>query len=217
MVEKLSRSRKSWMRLLAPAAALMALAACEAPKHSADYRDQSKFSVAKETVSLTFAVPAGAAELAGIEAAQFERFIRRYHEQGHGQMTVHANAAAAALARELLLKQGVRGQEIAVAPGAPAAADAVRLTYTASTAKVPDCEDWSSNATVNWSNRVHSNFGCATRRNLMLTVRNPADLEKAGDMSGFDGARGARVIENYRKAPETTGLKKETAKGVTTK
>ena len=216
MVETLSHSRKFWIPLLVPAAAVMVLAACEAPKHSADYRDQAKFAVAKETVSLTFAVPVAGAELAGVEAAQFERFVRRYHERGHGQMTVHAGAAAAALARALLLREGVRGREIMIAPDAPGA-DAVRLTYTASTAIVPDCQDWSSNATVNWSNRAHSNFGCATRRNVTLTVRDPGDLENARDMSGFDGARGAGVIENYRKAPETAGTKKESAKGITTK
>jgi len=216
MVETLSRPRKSWMQWLAPAAALMVLAACEAPKHSADYRDQAKFAVAKETVSLTFAVPAAGAELAGIEATQFERFVRRYHEQGHGPMTVHAGAAAAALARELLLREGVRGREIMIAPDAPGA-DAVRLTYTASKAIVPDCVEWSSNATFNWSNRVHSNFGCATRRNVTLTVRDPGDLEKARDMTGFDGNRGVGVITNYRKAPETAGTKKESAKGLTGK
>ena len=216
MVQTLSLTHKSWMHWLAPAAALMVLTACEAPQRSADYRDQSKITVGKETVTLTVAVPAAGAGLAGIEATKFEQFVRRYLEQGHGQMTVQAAGDAAGLARELLLKEGVRGREIVVSPDA-AAANSVRLSYIASTVKVPECEDWSSNATINWSNRVHSNFGCTTQRNIGLTVQDPADLEKARDMSGADGERGAGVITNYRTAPAKAPTKTESAKGGTKK
>lgn len=215
MVRISSHTRKSWVQWLAPAAALMVLAACEAPKRAADYRDQAKIAVAKETVSLTVTVPAAGGRLAGIEATKFEQFVRRYMERGQGEITLQAAAAAAGVARGLLMKEGVRGREIVVAPDA-GAANSVRLSYAASTVTPPECEDWSSNATFNWSNRPHSNFGCTTRRNITLTVRDPADLEKARDMTGFDGVRGAGVIENYRKAPETQGAKKESAKGITT-
>lgn len=217
MIQTLSRTHKSWMQWLVPAAALMVLAACEAPQRSADYREQAKMTVAKETVSLTVAVPAAGAGLAGIEATKFEQFVRRYLEQGHGQMTVRAPAAAAGVAREMLLKEGVRGREIVITPDAAGADNSVRLSYTASMVTPPECQDWSSNATFNWSNRVHSNFGCATRRNIGLTVQDPADLEKAKGMTDFDGTRASGIINNYRKAPETTGTKKESAKGMTGK
>lgn len=217
MVQTLSRAHKSWLQWLAPAAAVLVLAACEAPQRSADYRDQSKIAVGKETVSLTIAVPAAGAGLAGIEATKFEQFVRRYLEQGHGQISVQAAGAAAGLTRELLLKEGVRGREIVVAPDASGAANSVRLSYTASTVTPPECGDWSSNASFNWSNRVHSDFGCATRRNIGLTVQDPADLEKARDMSGADGERGAGVITNYRTAPAKATTKTESTKGTTKK
>lgn len=202
MVQTLNCTQNSWARWLAAAAALILLAACEAPQRSADYREQSKLTVGKETVSMTVAVPAAGAGLAGVEATQFEHFVRRYVESGQGEMRVEASGAAADQARELLIKQGVRGREIVVAPGA---ANSAVLTYTAATVTVPECGDWSSNATFNWSNRVHSNFGCVTRRNLGLTVRNPADLEKGRAMGGGDGTHGAGVIDNYRRAPSVTG------------
>ena len=217
MVQTLSRTHKSWMQWLAAAAALMVLGACEAPTRSADYRDRTKIIVGKETVSLTVAVPETGAGLAGIEATKFEQFVRRYLEQGHGQMMVQAAGSAAGVARELLLKEGVRGREIVIAPDASGAANAGVLTYTASTVTLPDCEDWSSNATFNWSNRAQSNFGCATRRNIGLTVQDPADLEKAKDMSGADGEHDAGVITNYRTAPAKAKTKTESTKGTTKK
>ncbi|MBI1986191.1 MAG: hypothetical protein HYS64_05865, partial [Rhodospirillales bacterium] len=150
---------------------MMVLGACEAPTRSADYRDRTKFTVGKETISLIVAVPSTGTGLAGIEATKFEQFVRRYIEQGQGQMTVQAAGTAAGMARELLLKEGVRGREIVVSPNASGDANSVVLTYTASTVTLPDCEDWSSNATFNWSNRSQSNFGCATKRNLGLMVQ----------------------------------------------
>ncbi len=204
MDQTLLRTRKSWLRWLAPAAAILLVAACATPERAADYRQNAKITVGKETVSLTVAVPAAGAGLAGLEATKFEQFVRRYIESGQGQMTGQASAHAPDRARQLLEKEGVRGREIVVQPAAGDAASAV-LTYTAATVAVPECEDWSANETFNWSNRVHSNFGCATRRNIGLMVRDPADLEKSKDMSGADAEHGAGVITNYRKAPTVTG------------
>lgn len=205
MDQTLSCTQHSWARWLAAAAALMLLAACEAPQRSADYRQQWQVAVGKETISLVVAMPAAGDTLAGLEAATFERFVRRYVEAGQGGMTVEASGAAADRARDMLLKEGVRDREIIVAPAAGGVANAAVLTYTAATIAVPDCGDWSSNATFNWSNRVHSNFGCVTQRNIGLTVRNPADLETPRTVSPGDGTHAAGVIDNYRKAPGLTG------------
>lgn len=205
MVQTLFRTQNSWARWLVAAAALTLLAACEAPQRSADYREQSKVAVGKETISLVVAMPAAGDRLAGLEAATFERFVRRYIEAGQGRMTIEASGAAADQARDMLLKEGVRGGQIVVAPAAAGAANGAVLTYTAATVAVPDCEDWSANATFNWSNRVFSNYGCVTQRNIGLTVRNPADLETPRTMSPGDGTHAAGVIDNYRKAPAATG------------
>jgi len=215
MVQPLSRTRKFRMQWLVPAAALMVLAACEAPQRPTDYRERSKPTVGKETVSLTVAVPAVGAGLAGIEATKLEQFVSRFVAQGQGQITVQATDAAAGTARELLLKQGVRSGEITLTPIAAGAANTARLSYTAATVTLPDCADWSSNATFNWSNRTHANFGCATQRNLGAMVEDPADLDKAKDMGGADGEHSAGVINNYRTAPVKAPTKASTSKGAT--
>ncbi len=207
MVHITSRTHDSRAHLLVAAVALLLLTACDTPKREADYRQNAKPTVGRETVTMVVAVPADGAQLAGIEAAKFEQFVRRYVESGQGQMTVEASGAAVERAQAMLVKEGVRGREIVVTQGA--AADSAVLSYVAATVKVPECGDWSSNATHNWSNRVHSNFGCATQHNIGLMVRNPADLERSREESGGDGEHGAGVVNNYRKAPTVLGVQKQ--------
>lgn len=217
MIQSNSRVRKSWAPLLA---AVLVAAACEAPTRSNDYRINHPIKVSRETVSMTVKLPVADDGLRGIERLNFERFVGRYLASGHGPLRIEAAAGdqaeqtAAGQVRRLLLQEGVREREITLAPGG-AGDGALMLSYVSAVATAPECEDWSSNATFNWSNRTHANFGCATQRNLGQMVSDPSDLEGAKPMTGADGERNAAIIGAYRTPAAKGGAKQATAKGAT--
>jgi len=69
---------------------------------------------------------------------------------------------------------------------------------------VPGCPDWTKPTRVNFSNSVHSNFGCADAANLGAMLANPADAWFGRKPGAADGAAAA-AIERYR-AGETKPL-----------
>ncbi|HEX9701383.1 MAG TPA: CpaD family pilus assembly lipoprotein [Rhodospirillales bacterium] len=218
MTEFHIRAKKSWAFLLLPALVSLAVSACEAPTRSSDYRTANPLVVGKEMLSLTVKPASGAATLGAEETANLQQFARLYHERGQGPLTVKAAAGDAAglgRVREMLLREGVRAGEMAVTEGA--AAGDVQLSFIASTLTAPACEDWSSNASFNWSNLRGSNYGCAYRRNMGLMVQDPADMEKSKGMGDADGERFSNVIDKYRKAPTQAGGAKKSAAGASQK
>ena len=213
--------RKFPSLLLAGAVALVATAACESATRTNDYRINHKIAVSKETVTLTVKAPVGEGGLVGLELANFDKFVRRFIDGGHGQLRIEsasgskAEEAAALQMRQKLLESGVRANDIDLASGG-AGNDAIVLSYDAYVAKAPDCENWTANASYNWANQTHSNFGCSIQRNLGQMVSDPRDLESAKPMAGADGERNAGTAGNYRKAAKGGG-KQESAKGGTGK
>lgn len=199
-------SDRSWRRFVAPVAVSLVLAACAGYEGPSDFREAFPVVVGKETVSLTVTAPAGGADLTGQDALNFERFVIDYHHRGRKALIIAAGAGAkgrdgAERMRALLRKAGVRGREISVSPGG-AAAGKVVLSFTAHKAQVPECGDFSSEMARNPYNRPGSNYGCATQRNLGLTVRDPADLEKAKPLGGGDAPKGVNVIGVHRLPPQ---------------
>ncbi|MFQ5764252.1 MAG: CpaD family pilus assembly protein [Rhodospirillales bacterium] len=198
-------SDRSWRRFVAPVVVSLALAACAGHERSSDVREAFPIVVGKETVALTLAVPAGGADLTGQDALNFERFVIDYHHRGRKTLTIAAGGdaegrAGAERLRALLRKAGVRGREISVTPAA--ATGKVVLSFTAHKAQVPECGDFSSEIGRNPYNRPSSNYGCATQRNLGLTVRDPADLEEARPLGGGDATKGVNVIGVHRLPPQ---------------
>lgn len=60
------------------------------------------------------------------------------------------------------------------------------------------CPDWSHNATINWDNSVHSNYGCAVNNNLAVQLVDPRDLERGRGGSLGDSEASTRVLQQYR-------------------
>lgn len=192
-------------------AAPLLLGACQAtPKGPNDYRATNSLWVSKETVSLSLPAPLSPSGLTGQAALDFDRFVLDYHRRGRRAMAIKAGKGsrhsmdAAGQVRDMLLKGGVRAREISIET-AGFSADAVLLTFNAFKVAVPKCGKWGQNATLNVNNRNHSNFGCATQRNLGLMVQDPGDLERSRPMSAADGTRYEGVIGNYRTAPSVSG------------
>lgn len=60
------------------------------------------------------------------------------------------------------------------------------------------CPDWSHDATRNYDNSVHSNFGCAANHNLAVQLEDPRDLYRGHGTPGPDAEITARTVEQYR-------------------
>ncbi len=201
------------------AAAVLALAACEKPKVGADFRDNHPLVVGKETVSLSIQVPFARDSLTIEEKARIRGFVKNYLDRGEGMVVVEmlgtegaAGEATSAewlrWARDTLIKEGLRADEVSVLAGTRAGAtNALVATYSAATVQVPECKEWSSASSLLTHNRPHGNFGCSLQRNLGLMVQNPADLRRARVPSSGDALHTIRVIVNYRAGTETGSQK----------
>ena len=185
------------------------LGACEA-KGPRDYRATNPLKVSKETVSLSLPAPLSENGITGQAALDFDRFKVDYLRRGRKAMAIKTGKGsrhsmkAAEQVRDLLIRGGVRAREISIEPGG-FEADAVLLTFNAFKVTVPECGKWSEHTTLNWANKDHANYGCATQRNLGLMVNDPGDLDRAPTMPGADGQRYQGVIDNYRNAPAVSG------------
>lgn len=69
--------------------------------------------------------------------------------------------------------------------------------------RLPECGDFSMTSSYNYRNVGHSNWGCASQRNLGAMIADPADLTGAVAMENRDGTRSARVVRAYRAGAPT--------------
>jgi pilus assembly protein CpaD len=180
---------------------------CSAPNNVSDHRLNFPIGVVEETVSMAIAAPEGGDLFGPAEEVMFSKFIREYHLRSDSPIGVAVNkvtldpaeaSAHVQAIRGLLRDAGVLDSDVLVLPGGIEPEATAVLSYTTKVAVLPECENWSSRMSYNWTNSQHSNFGCATQRNLGLMIANPGDLEGADAMDNFDGQRGATIIRSYR-------------------
>lgn len=95
--------------------------------------------------------------------------------------------------------------------------NSVRVTVGRYIVKTPSCPDWSKDSTGDSSNRVTSNYGCATETNLGLMVANPEALIRGAEIGPADGEAMTEGIEAYRKGeiekPQTTSAREGSGGG----
>ena len=153
-------------------------------------------------------VPVAQQGLTGEEALEFDGFVRDYLNRGRRALTIKAggkgNLSGAEQVRNLLVNSGIRAREISVTEAGFSSGDVI-VSFSAHKIQVPECGDWSSAPTFTPRGQHHSNYGCATQRNLGLMVQDPGDLLKAKTMSPGDGEHAAGVIRNYRTSPVASG------------
>ena len=194
------------------------LAACEGPTHPADYREAYPITVSEETMVMPIANAFSENKLTVDQSQTIKGFVRDYISRGRGKMVIEVqsgggrgktNTATGTQVQDMLINAGMRRHELEISRGTgPTAYDAGAVVrYVAAKVSVKECGDFSSDVTANWTNRRHSNHGCATRRNLGLMVENPMDLVRPRPLSGADGERAVRVIQLYRSG-EVTGAAK---------
>ena len=60
------------------------------------------------------------------------------------------------------------------------------------------CPDWSQDATINYDNSNHSNYGCAVNNNIAVQLADPWDLHQGIGSNSGNTDMGIRTIERYR-------------------
>jgi pilus assembly protein CpaD len=159
----------------------------QAPFTLANANERYPIAVHQGEVALDLAVNRGSAGLNPSQRAQLYSFLRDYKEQGVETLLIRApsggpNETAIMHAydqvRKAMLGAGIPRKEIVVEPyysnGDPAAP--LRVSYLQYVAEPPDCPDWSENIARDPQNMPWTNMGCATQRNLAVSVANPEDL-----------------------------------------
>lgn len=218
----------SGLTLLAVAAIAFALTGCshgEDPTRVAgwtlvDSAQRHPILVSQEPTVHLVRVRRGSNGLSPAQRAQLVGFATHYRatDSGNSRLVVAvpsgaANEVSAMYAvgeiRNLLAERGFPETDISVeAYSAEGAADPpIRISYLRYVAEAPACGDWSTNLAHEPANLPYPNFGCATQRNLAVSVANPADLLGPRSETARSGERRDQVWNKYVKG-EPTGARK---------
>lgn len=153
-----------------------------------------------------------------VVASQVAQFLDVYREAGSQSLAVTVTGQATEPARrairsvlDLARRKGVAPERIA-AVHVPNGPRRLVLAYVAKRAIPPVCGPESVSLLSDFDNRVSSEFGCATQRNVAAMLANPADLETPRPMTAPDAPTLGRVVSEWR-AGRTTGSAAEANEG----
>jgi pilus assembly protein CpaD len=104
------------------------------------------------------------------------------------------------------------------AAGGPRPPETIRIVVSRAAARVPGCNDWSRDSSVDYDQNTSSFYGCSVNGNLAAMVANPRDLVRGARGDGLnDPAAVFKAIDSYRKAAPGGGggqtVKSESAGG----
>lgn len=202
--------------LLSVVVAVGVLAGCDDRPDLSMYdpRVAHPLSAEAKTAVLVIEVPVKGAGLGMNDRLRLDRFARDFGHGGDGPVEVmvgaapggeaEANAFAAEMARALAAR-GVQSSRIygKVVVGAEVAPGTAVLRGRLWQAVVPECGNWSREASLDPLNSNMPNFGCATQRNIGLMVANPRDLVEPDHLQPHDGALSSRMLDRYRAGEDT--------------
>jgi pilus assembly protein CpaD len=159
----------------------------QAPFTLANPNERWPILVKQGEATLDLSVNRGASGLTEVQKSQLRRFLWDYRNQRAERLMVRApsggaNERAAIHAfddvrramREVGINPNTVGLETYFANQDPSAP--LRLSYFRLVAKAPDCPDWSEDVGRDPNNMPWPNMGCATQRNLAMSLEDPNDL-----------------------------------------
>jgi pilus assembly protein CpaD len=166
--------------------------------------------------SLDVEVPAGAEGLSPNQQVDVFRFLHRYKHEAVGRLVitvptgVRDKAAIAQSVQEIQRQVAEAGVDYRLLQGAPRDArsggiPAIRLAYKRPVAVPPPCDDWTRDVGRNEERVPYPNWGCATQRNLALTVDNARDLGLAQAEDPRSGERRSVTWSAYVAGNAPTG------------
>ncbi len=192
--ERMTRAGRPSLTLLAVLVLAAPLGGClsqgprfQAPFTLANPNERWPIQVKQGEATLDLPVYRAANGLTESQRGQLRTFLYDYMSQRADRLLVRApsggaNERAAMRAfddiRSIAHQLGLNANSVAVEPyfanGDPSAP--LRLSYLRIVAKAPDCPDWSENLAADPQNMPWPNMGCATQRNLAVSVADPNDL-----------------------------------------
>jgi len=204
------------MRTLAPAVALLALAACQHQMSGAVddvympqmFYENHPIEVAKGTVKLQ--VPARSAKLTTREQNAVRQFAHQANETDASEIHVRRPAGAmvgnavAAKVAELLEREGVSPHRIKHTSYKGNGGSPVLMSFTRKFAVTGECGDWNDNLSETYSNQNYKNFGCAGQHNLAAMVANPEDFETPRTSTSASASRRNVIFKKYIGGEDTT-------------
>jgi pilus assembly protein CpaD len=172
------------------------------------------YSAAPETLIVEI-VPAGPG-LTPNQTADVWRFVQRFKAESTGSLRVEipgkgrpwgALGKSVQQVEEIINRSGIdpRAAAYVHTGGKGAHAGALILTYDRTIAVPPDCGDWSDDLGENRERLPYNNFGCATQRNLALTVNNGRDLQIPQEETARSSERRASTWSDYVGAKGSSG------------
>ena len=191
----------------------LGLSACDLPERPADYREAHPIGVQPETRTLSLVSRVETEPLSPEDQFAFDSFVRDFHMRASGPVGIQVPAnSASGIERksrieqmeELLVSAGVDRRMIRELPMSGEKGSAATISFATYKVSVSECGDWTAESSFNWANRRSPNHGCATQRNLGLTVANPGDLRKPTQMDPFDGTQASGTIATHRDGPDVT-------------
>lgn len=148
--------------------------------------------------------------LSGNQATDVLRFIERYKVEGRGRLTIAApgsargHVAASRTARQVAdIARGAGLPPDAIAEARPAGGGGgrygptVRIAYERPVAVAPNCGDWPEDLGESRERLPHASFGCATQRNLAMSVATSRDLATPQEEAPGAGERRTALWSKY--------------------
>jgi pilus assembly protein CpaD len=192
--ERMTRAGRPALAMLAVLMLAAPLGGClsqgprfQAPFTLANPNERWPIQVKPGEATFDLVVNRGASGLTQVQQSQLRAFLWDYRNQRAERLMVSApsggaNETAAMHAfndvRRTMRQAGIDPNTVALEPyfanGDPSAP--LRLSYLRIVAKAPDCPDWSENLARDPQNMPWPNMGCATQRNLAMSVADPNDL-----------------------------------------
>jgi len=105
-----------------------------------------------------------------------------------------ADARVSAVASELM-RYGITAS---AAPIPGVAADHAIIQSGRYMVNLPSCPNWSKQSSLDFTNTLSSNFGCATMSNLGMMVAYPADLAEGRPVGYADAIPAAAAVQRYQ-------------------
>ncbi|MGB0748438.1 MAG: CpaD family pilus assembly protein [Magnetospiraceae bacterium] len=204
------RKKSPSLRMFAVAACclgVVSLTGCEitttpSPPDGFSVEENHPILVNHEPISIVVDLADERGELRADQGYRLQRFVNDYISRGTGNMIVEVSRRSGGASGKivaLLKRYGMRDNEIVVVGRRlRGAGKFAQLTFNGTKVYPPECPDWSKTIDQNYENTVHTNFGCANRRNIGLMVANPNDLVERRALDGPDATRAATIIRNYR-------------------
>ncbi|MFC1673167.1 CpaD family pilus assembly protein [Pseudomonadota bacterium] len=191
--------RKTHMsRILFAGLVAATMAGCASQSKPEGYNpiENHQIQVARQQVSVSITLPDQGLKLSPSDERRFHIFLRDFVQRGRSAVMVESQQGQQA--RDILLANGLRANEVIITTDTTVMAPNAVLSFTANTAVVPECGDWSSNPVFNPSNKPHSNFGCSVQRNIGTIVADPGDFIQAQPSTGGAASRSDESIRIHQ-------------------